>query len=497
MVPAGLRVLLIACALVIWLFTSPGSSAQQISIPWLYTANYQGMWYAAPAESEAGWGINFAHQDDAIFATWFTHDINGQAWFLSMSAFRTGATNFNGTLVRTVGPPFSTVPFNPAQVQVFAVGSAGLFFADANNGTITYTVDGISQSKSITRQLFGVAPTCKWNRPLSLAAATNYQDMWWSLGGMESGWGINFAHQGDVIFATWFTYDVAGNPLPMSATLFKVGPNPNTFAGTVIKTTGPPFSAVPWNPAAVVRTELGTATVTFANGNRATFSYTVALNGPMSAVTQSKEIERQVFRPPGTICQPPTPLNAPDRFLTPPFAGDLPLVSWFDHDRGIGTTINFRGEVVSTEDNHPGHDWEMPAGTPVLAAADGIVYFVSDGFCEVPDKSVQIFHDRPNGQVVGYTTNYGHLSDVVVTRDQKVTAGQVIGHSAPGDRPSCHVFKPHLHFGVFRQTMNQFTLIDPYGWVGSPAIPDDPWATQPDGGPSAYLWQVAPLLFQN
>ena len=23
----------------------------------------------------------------------------------------------------------------------------------------------------------------------------------------ESGWGINFAHQGDVVFATWFTYD--------------------------------------------------------------------------------------------------------------------------------------------------------------------------------------------------------------------------------------------------------------------------------------------------
>jgi hypothetical protein len=53
----------------------------------------------------------------------------------------------------------------------------------------------------------------------------------------------------------------------------------------------------------VIRTDVGTATVTFANGNRAAFTYTVALNGPMSAVTQTKQIERQVFRPPGTACK--------------------------------------------------------------------------------------------------------------------------------------------------------------------------------------------------
>ena len=32
-------------------------------------ANYQGLWYAAPAGSEAGWGINFTHQGDSIFAS--------------------------------------------------------------------------------------------------------------------------------------------------------------------------------------------------------------------------------------------------------------------------------------------------------------------------------------------------------------------------------------------------------------------------------------------
>ena len=33
--------------------------------------NVQGLWWAAPAGAESGWGINFAHQGDIIFASWF------------------------------------------------------------------------------------------------------------------------------------------------------------------------------------------------------------------------------------------------------------------------------------------------------------------------------------------------------------------------------------------------------------------------------------------
>ena len=42
------------------------------------TPNYQGLWWNAPAASESGWGINFAHQGDVIFATWFTYDLTGK-----------------------------------------------------------------------------------------------------------------------------------------------------------------------------------------------------------------------------------------------------------------------------------------------------------------------------------------------------------------------------------------------------------------------------------
>ena len=212
-------------------------------------ANYDGQWWNAPAGSEAGWGINFAHQGEVIFATWFTHDANGNAWYMSMTALQTGPATFAGTLYSTTGPPLGANPFDPNQVQRIAVGSANLTFSDGNNGTFAYTVNGISQTKPITRQVFGPLPACTWGGLANLALATNYQGLWWAVGGVESGWGINFTHQGDVIFATWFTYDFTGAALPLSGTLTKVGPG--TYSGSLIKTSGPAFYAVPFDPNAV------------------------------------------------------------------------------------------------------------------------------------------------------------------------------------------------------------------------------------------------------
>ena len=258
--------------------------------------NFQGLWWKSPAESESGWGINFAHQGDVIFATWFTYDATGKALWLSMTANKTADRVYAGTFYQTRGPAFSAVPFSPAGVTATAVGSGTLTFSDANNGSFAYTVNGISQTKPITRQVFGTLPVCTFGAQTNLALATNYQDLWWAAPAeVESGWGVNFTHQGDTIFATWFTYDLDGTPLWLSATVSKSGTG--IYAGTLYRTTGPAFSAVPFLPANIGLNQVGTLTLTFANGNAATFAYTV--NG----VTQSKPITRQVFRAPGTVCQ--------------------------------------------------------------------------------------------------------------------------------------------------------------------------------------------------
>ena len=60
---------------------------------------------------------------------------------------------------------------------------------------------------------------------------------------------------------------------------------------------------MPFIPANVVLTPVGTATLTFADGNSATFAYTVTLGTPPVTVTQTKQITRQIFQAPGTVCQ--------------------------------------------------------------------------------------------------------------------------------------------------------------------------------------------------
>ena len=261
------------------------------------TLNFEGPWWNP---SESGWGLSLAHQDDVIFTTWFTYDGSGKAMWVSMTALRTSATTYAGTIYRTTGPSLSAVPFDSNQVQRAEVGTASLSFADGNNGTFAYTLNGVSQTKPITRLVFGPLPTCTFGGQSNLALATNYQGNWWSQGAGESGWGVYFTHQGQSLFTSWFAYDSDGTPLWLSATATPTGNG--TFSGTVYRTTGPAFNSVPFDPQAVGRTPVGSLTLTFANGNSTRFDYTVTI-GSGATVTQSKLLTRLVFRTPGTVCQ--------------------------------------------------------------------------------------------------------------------------------------------------------------------------------------------------
>ncbi|HWZ70209.1 MAG TPA: S8 family peptidase [Casimicrobiaceae bacterium] len=267
----------------------------------------QGLWWNAPANSEAGWGISFAHQGSRIFATWFTYDLTGKGWWLSMTADKTGTNpdTYTGQLVETSGPAFSAMPFppmnSPGGATATGVGTATLSFSDVNRASFNYIVNGTPQTKSLTRQVFGPLPTCVYGAQPNFAAAANYQDLWWAApGGSESGWGVNLTHQGDTIFATWFTYDHDRTPMWLVATTPKIAPG--TYMGTLYRFTGPPFNAVPFpplgSPGGAIGTVVGTARFTFADGNTGTFAYNV------NAETQTKNITRQLFQAPaGTVCQ--------------------------------------------------------------------------------------------------------------------------------------------------------------------------------------------------
>ncbi len=263
---------------------------------------YQGLWWAASG-LESGWGMNLAQQGDQIYATWYTYDTSGKAWWLSMLASRNTPTSnaYTGTIYVDRGPPFDNYVGN---ANSFVAGSGTLTFSDARNAIFAYDVNGVSQSKAIT--LFdlrtGTAPVCVYlaDTP-DFAATTVYQDIWWVPNGAESGWGVNFAHQGDTLFATWYTYNADHTPLWLSALVTRQGTS-DTYAGSIYLNSGSRFDQ--FDASQVVANPVGTAAVTFADGNHATFEYTVMVAPLPGPVSQSKPLSRFLFvANGGTVCE--------------------------------------------------------------------------------------------------------------------------------------------------------------------------------------------------
>src|SRR5262249_55465297 len=154
------------------------------------------------------------HQGNILFATWFTYDADGSGMWLVMPAGQLMAgmmmkpygygemiqmTAESGAVYRTTGPSFDAGSFDPNARHPTPVGSATLQFSDSDTGVFSYTVNGVTQAKSITRQVFATVPTCSFGTPDN--TVHNYQDLWWkSPANSESGWGVNIAHQGDILF---------------------------------------------------------------------------------------------------------------------------------------------------------------------------------------------------------------------------------------------------------------------------------------------------------
>lgn len=117
-----------------------------------YSTDYTDLWFI-PAES--GWGVNLTQQHEIIFATMFVFGSdNSDRWFTAseMTPTPTGSqTTWSGTLYRTTGGTYFGSPWNPATVARPAVGTITLTFSSPNSATLTYSVNGVNVTKSITR----------------------------------------------------------------------------------------------------------------------------------------------------------------------------------------------------------------------------------------------------------------------------------------------------------------------------------------------------------
>lgn len=172
------------------------------------------------------------------------------------------------------------------------------------------------------------------------------------------------------------------------------------------------------------------------------------------------------------------PLAEP--FLSRPTERPFRVTSFFDHDtpflRQNGSLTSFWGttEVYLSYDGHTGWDYAMRPPDRVLAAAEGVVVFAgnSDDGCGLPARAVILDHGN------GYRTLYWHLNSISVERGQTIARGAEVGIAGA---TGC-AFGPHLHFQV--QYLGRD--VDPYGWCGENP---DPWAANPVGQTSVWLWQ--------
>lgn len=248
---------------------------------------------------ESGWGINLVHQADTIFATWFTYDATGRAWWLSMTARQATATSaptYIGDVIETRGPPLGATSASGDAVQRTVVGTARISFAGLDWGTFSSAVNGVSQVKAISRMVFGPVPTCEYVTAPTIASTANFQNLWWAANRDDDGWGINVTQQGNTVFATWFAYDVDGAPLWLSTTMASEGPG--RYRGTLVRTSGPAFGATPFDPASVTRRDVGTATLTFTSSSSGNFAYTI------DGISGNKSIVAASFVPPATtLCR--------------------------------------------------------------------------------------------------------------------------------------------------------------------------------------------------
>ncbi len=161
------------------------------------------------------------------------------------------------------------------------------------------------------------------------AAEAKYQALWWADPPLsENGWGVNVVHQGDILFATWFTYDADGPMWLVMSNGARVGTG--RYTGVLYRTRGPAFDAVPFDPTLVKLDEVGSATFQFSDENRGTFSYVVG------GAAQTKAITRQVYSTPVTRCTAGGPPNA----------ANFQDLWWQPAESGWGVNLTHQGDIL-------------------------------------------------------------------------------------------------------------------------------------------------------
>ena len=254
----------------------PAAASVDVAATAAVAADYTDLWWGGVAQN--GWGISIAQHGGTQFNVVYTYDASGKPlWYVMPGGTWDAAhVTYSGPLYVPASAPFDQ--FAASRTQVGSpVGNASVRYTSADTAQLTYTINGVAGSKSIERQLF-------WTDDGAPRLQVN--DMWWG-GEMQSGWGINIAQQGRMLFATWFSYDAQGRDtwfvLPGGTW------SGSAFTGDLYATTSSPWLGTEYSPAAFAPVKVGSMTLDFTDQDWATMTYSVR------GVTQSKTIVRQSY----------------------------------------------------------------------------------------------------------------------------------------------------------------------------------------------------------
>lgn len=139
----------------------------------------------------------------------------------------------------------------------------------------------------------------------------------------------------------------------------------------------------------------------------------------------------------------------------PPLTLPLQGMTYVQTGASVGLRHN---PLYKVETRHDGLDLVAPQGSPVFAAADGVVRSVTRSNKGL-GNIVEIDHRN------GYTTRYALLGDIVVGQGRSVKRGQKIGTVGI----SSTTFAPHLHYEVRRDGV----VLDPVRFLSASVSPEE------------------------
>jgi murein DD-endopeptidase MepM/ murein hydrolase activator NlpD len=128
-----------------------------------------------------------------------------------------------------------------------------------------------------------------------------------------------------------------------------------------------------------------------------------------------------------------------------------PIVNQIGLSSNYGTRID---PFTSLLAQHPGVDFSAPAGTPILAAGDGLVLRAE--YDSAYGNFIEIAHADQ------FVSKYAHASKVHVKAGQRIQRGQVIAEVGNTGRST----GPHLHYEI----SHQGKMINPMQILTPPSI---------------------------